>query len=248
VTVPSGSQSLQQEAYRPERYDHAAFEGRRRFLRFLLRTVAFTLLVKLDRVNGLDHVPREGPAILLINHIAFVDPIVVMHVMPRNIVPMAKVEVYDYPLIGVFPRVWGVIPVRREEVDRRAIQGALDVLGAGEIILVAPEGTRGTELQRGKGGVAYLASRSGAPVIPVGIEGTPGYPALRFSKRWRQGGAQVTFGHPFRFHPGLKRANGEQLRKMADEAMYILASLLPEHRRGVYAELSKATQETINWM
>jgi 1-acyl-sn-glycerol-3-phosphate acyltransferase len=49
----------------------------------------------------------------MINHIAFVDPIVVLHIVPRNIVPMAKIEVYDYPLVGIFPRLWNVIPVRR---------------------------------------------------------------------------------------------------------------------------------------
>jgi 1-acyl-sn-glycerol-3-phosphate acyltransferase len=130
-----------------------------------------TLLVKLDRVEGLNNVPETGPGILLINHIAFVDAIVVMHVVPRNIIPMAKVEVYEYPVIGIFPRIWGVIPVRREEVDRRAVQQALDVLRAGEIILVAPEGTRNPQLQRGKEGMAYLASRSGAPIIPVAVEG-----------------------------------------------------------------------------
>jgi 1-acyl-sn-glycerol-3-phosphate acyltransferase len=92
-------------------------------LRFLIRTIGFTVLVKLASVEGLENVPSHGPAILMINHIAFVDPIVVLHLVPRNIVPMAKVEVYDYPVVGIFPRLWGVIPVRREEVDRRAIQG-----------------------------------------------------------------------------------------------------------------------------
>ena len=111
--MPANSQSLS--------YDHASFELRRRFLRFLIRNIGFTLLAKLDHVEGLEHIPSTGPAILMINHIAMIDPIVVMHVIPRNIVPMAKIEVYNYPFIGIFPRIWGVIPVRREEVDRRAI-------------------------------------------------------------------------------------------------------------------------------
>ena len=227
---------------------HTRFEARRRLCRFLLRTIAFTMLVKIDRVSGLEDVPKTGPGILLINHIAFVDPIVVLHVMPRNIVPLAKIEVYNYPVIGIFPRLWGVIPVRREEVDRRAVQSALDVLRAGEIILVAPEGTRGPQLQRGKEGMAYLASRSGAPIIPVAIEGTPGFPALRMTERWRKPGAQVTFGRPFHYLPELKRAGGNQLRKMADEAMYVLSAMLPEERRGVYADLSKATHDTLQWV
>jgi 1-acyl-sn-glycerol-3-phosphate acyltransferase len=248
VSAPSSSRSLQQDEYRSERYRHGKFELRRRFCRFLMRIIAFSMLVKIERVNGLENVPKKGPAVLLINHIAFVDPIVVAHVLPRNIVPMAKIEVYNYPVIGVFPRIWGVIPVRREEVDRRAIQLALDVLQAGEIILVAPEGTRGPRLLRGKEGMAYLASRAGVPIIPVAIEGTPGFPALRFTARWRQPGAQITFGRPFYYRPELKRAGREQLRQMADEAMYILAAMLPAERRGVYGDLSGATQETVQWL
>lgn len=226
-------------------YEHAKYETQRRFLRFLLRTIAFTLLIKLVKVEGLENIPKRGPAILLINHIAFVDPIVVLHVVPRNIVPLAKIEVYDYPVIGIFPRLWKVIPIRREEVDRRAVQNALAVLKAGEIILVAPEGTRGSMLQRGKEGVAYLASRSGAPIVPVMLEGTPDFPTLPLTEKWSEGGVYVRFGRPFRFRPDLKRANREQLRLMTDEAMYILAALLPESRRGVYSDLSKATRDTI---
>ena len=228
-------------------YDHARLEPKRRFLRFLIRTIGFTLLAKLDRVEGLENIPAQGPAILMINHIAFIDPIVVLHVVPRNIVPLAKMEVYNYPLVGIFPKLWEVIPVRREEVDRRAVQQVLEVLKAGEIVLVAPEGTRGNQLQRGKEGVAYLASRSGAPIVPVAVEGTPGFPTLRFTARWKGPGAHIRFGRPFRFKQELKRAGSDQIRKMTDEAMYILAGLLPEHRRGEYSDLTQATQESIEW-
>lgn len=229
-------------------YVHADWETRRRFCRFLLRTIAFTVLVKVDEVAGLENIPQEGPAVLLMNHIAFVDPILLVHVVPRHIVPLAKVEVYRYPGVGIFPRLWGVIPVKREGVDRKAVQLALDVLGAGEIILVAPEGTRNRQLQRGKEGVSYLASRAGAPVVPVAIEGTPGFPSLPFLPRWQQPGAHVRFGRPFRFRPELRRAARDELRRMADEAMFILSAMLPEHRRGVYTDQARATQETIEWL
>jgi 1-acyl-sn-glycerol-3-phosphate acyltransferase len=217
-------------------------------LRFLIKWIAFGLLVKLNRVEGLENVPEKGPAILMINHIAFVDPILVIHVTPRNIVPLAKMEVYEYPVIGIFPKLWEVIPVRREEFDRHAVQQVLEVLRAGEIVLVAPEGTRGTALQRGKEGVAYLASRSGAPVIPVAITGTPDFPALRFTSAWKKPGAVVRFGKPFFFCPEYKRAGRDELRKMTDEAMYVLAAMLPPELRGEYADLSKATQDTLMFL
>ncbi len=231
-----------------EEYDHTRLEKRRRVLRFLLKWVGFTLLAKLDRVEGLENVPSHGSAILMINHIAFIDPIVVMHVLPRNIVPLAKIEVYNYPLVGILPKLWEVIPVRREEVDRHAIQQTLNVLRAGEIVLVAPEGTRGPQLKSGKEGIAYLGSRSGAPIVPTAIEGTVGFPAPRFTSPWKSPGALIRFGRPFRFCQELKRSDREELRKMTDEAMYILASLLPPGRRGVYSDLSRATQDTIQWL
>lgn len=226
-------------------YNHAAHETTRRFLRFLIRVIGFNFLAKLSTVEGLENIPASGPALLMMNHIAFVDSLTVMHVSPRQIVPMAKVEVYDYPGIGIFPRLWGVIPVRREEFDRRALQGALDVLEAGEMVLIAPEATRSNQLQDGKEGVAYLASRANVPVVPIGIDGSPGFPAFRTSKRWKGPGISVRFGRPFRYHPLPGRPDRYQLRLMTNEAMYMLASLLPEHRRGVYSDLSKATQETL---
>ncbi len=199
-------------------------------------------------MEGIENIPENGPAILMINHIAFIDSIVVLHVVPRNIVPLAKVEVLDYPIIRIFPKMWHVIPIKREEFDRTAVKMVKEVLQAGEMVLVAPEGTRGTALQQGKEGVAYLASRSGAPVIPVAIEGTVGLPAIRFSKRWSQPGAIVKFGRPFRFKTEYQRASRDQLRLMTDEAMYVLAGMLPSERRGVYQDPSKATTDTIVWM
>ena len=226
-------------------YDHERYETRRRFLRFLLRTIGFTILAKIDHVEGIEKVPVKGPAILMINHINFVDPFVVLNLLPRNIVPMAKIEVYSYPIVGIFPRLYGVIPVQREDIDRRAIHGALDVLRAGEIILVAPEAHRGPQLRRGKEGIAYLATRANVPIVPVAIDGTIGFPSFPLSHRWKEPGADVRFGDPFRFKDFGQRAGREALRKMTDEAMYILAAMLPEYRRGFYEDLSLATRETV---
>jgi len=240
----TGIEHIERKIY-AKAYDHHKYEFRRNALRLLLRYVGIPLLAKVDSLEGQENIPASGGAILMINHIAFIDPIVLLPYLKRNIVPLAKIEVYDYPVVGIFPRIWGVIPVRREEVDRRAIQQSLEVLNSGEIILVAPEGTRGPQLKEGKEGIAYLASRSGVPIVPVAIEGTEGFPALRFSKRWRGPGARFRFGQPIRYRQELRRASREQLRQMTDEAMYELARLLPSERRGVYADLTKATRETI---
>ncbi|MBC8506755.1 MAG: 1-acyl-sn-glycerol-3-phosphate acyltransferase [Anaerolineales bacterium] len=228
-----------------KRYNHQAWVPIRLFLRFLLKTIGFTLLVRLDHVEGHENIPEEGPVIFLINHIAFVDPIAVLFVAKRDIVPLAKMEVYEIPFLGVFPRLWGVIPIKRDEIDRSAIRQALEVLKAGECLLVAPEGTRGDGLQRGRDGAAYLASRSGASIVPVAIEGTVGFPVFRTDKRWKQPGAHIRFGKPFRYKPEFSHAKGETLKKMTDEAMYVLAKTLPEHRRGEYADFSRASEDTL---
>lgn len=233
---------------RTREYHHARYTWRRKTLKFLLRYIGIPLLAKVDSISGLENIPKSGPAILMINHIAFIDPIVMMPYIEREIVPLAKIEVYSYPLIGIFPRIWGVIPVRREEVDRRAIQMSLDVLRAGEIILVAPEGTRGPELKQAREGVAYLGSRSGAPIVPTAIEGTTGFPALRFTPRWREPGTKIRFGTPFRFRTEYRKAGGSLLNKMTDEAMFILAAMLPEQQRGYYRNLENASQDTIEFL
>ena len=225
-------------------YNHASHEPVRRVLRWLITNIGFRWLAKLDRIEGLEHLPPTGPAILMINHIAFIDPIVVLGNLPRNIVPMAKVEAYAYPIWGIFPHLWDVIPVRRGEVDREALMKALAVLKAGEIVLVAPQGTRQPALSQAKEGIAYLAHKSGAPIIPIAIEGTKGFPSLS-KKRWSEPGVVVTLGKPFRFKPVTGRLPREALRQMTDEAMYRLAAMLPEHRRGYYSDLSKATSEHI---
>jgi len=231
-----------------QRYNHHKWVLNRRFLRFLLKVIGYTFLVRLDRVDGLENIPKDGPVIFMINHIAFMDSITVLYISPRDIVPLAKNEVYEYPVVGIFPRLWGVIPVKRDEIDRGAIRRALQVLKARECLLIAPEGTRGEALRRGRDGAAYLASRTGAAIVPVAIEGTVGFPAFRTSERWKQPGAHIRYEKPFRFKLEYKNAKGAVLRKMTDEAMYVLAKALPEHRRGEYANLSERTQDTIEWL
>jgi 1-acyl-sn-glycerol-3-phosphate acyltransferase len=229
-------------------YDHASWHAQRQVLRFLIRNIGLTMLLRLDEVTGIENVPTSGPAILFFNHTALVDPVVIIHCAPRNIIPLAKIEVYNYPVIGIFPKLWGVIPVRREEFDRQAVRRALDVLRAGEIMLIAPEGTRSPQLQTAKEGLAYLATRANVPLVPVGLEGTMRYPSLRGSQSWRTAGVSVRFGRPFRFRQFTHAPTREQLHQMTHEAMYALAALLPDHRRGVYGNLGQATQEMIEWL
>ncbi len=249
---PSARSSAEQPAAeRPSRhagvYVHADHERNRRVLRWMITHIAWRFMARIDysRVSGLEYLPATGPALLMINHIAFVDPIVVLGNLPRNVVPLAKAEVYHLPVWGIFPKLWHVIPVHRAEMDRRALETALQVLAAGEVILIAPEATRHDALAEAREGVAYLGHKSGAPIIPVAIEATSGYPTLMGPWNARRPGAYFRLGPAFRYKPWTGRLRRERLRLMTDEALYQLSALLPEFRRGHYADLERATTETI---
>lgn len=228
-------------------YEHARYERTRRVLRWMIDNIAWRFLARLDyeRIGGLEYLPPTGPAILMINHIAFVDPIVVLGNLPRNVVPLAKAEVYRIPGWGIFPKLWNVIPVHRAELDRRALERALQVLAAGEVILMAPEATRHDALGEAREGVAYLGHKSGAPIIPVAIENTAGYPTLVGPWNRNKPRAYFRLGPAFRYKPLPGRLPRERLRLMTDEALYQLAAILPENRRGHYADLSLASMDTI---
>ena len=247
VTPRPAARAASHDAGRAAAYDHARYERTRRVLRWMIDNIAWRFLARLDndRIGGLEYLPPTGPAILMINHIAFVDPIVVLGNLPRNVVPLAKAEVYRIPVWGIFPKLWNVIPVHRAELDRRALERALQVLEAGEVILIAPEATRHEALGEAREGVAYLGHKSGAPIIPVAIENTSGYPTLVGPWNRHKPGAYFRLGPAFRYKPWTGRLPRERLRLMTDEALYQLSALLPEHRRGYYADLSQATMETL---
>ena len=229
-------------------YDYKSYALRRRLCRLGMH-IAFPLVAPIHSVKGLENIPSAGPVILCYNHINLVDPITILHVLEREAVPLAKIEVMSYPVVGILPRLYGAITVRRGEVDRRALKLSLDVLQQKEMLVVAPEGTRSDALIKGRPGTVFIASHAGSPpIVPIGIDNTIGYPTYPFSRRWREPGADIRFGRPFRFRMGSGRPERDEMEKMTDEMMYTIAALLPPHRRGVYSDLSKGTQDTLEWL
>jgi 1-acyl-sn-glycerol-3-phosphate acyltransferase len=200
----------------------------------------FDLIVHVD-AEGLDNIPPTGPAILMINHVAFLDPVMLIACVQRRIVPMSKIENLRLPGVNLLIRLWGAINVRRGEVDRAALRQAIEALKAGHLLLMAPEGTRSKsgELQAPHDGIAYVATRTGAMVIPVGIVGTPDI--ARNWKRLRRTHVRVTLGRPFYFETAGARVGREELAQMTREAMYQLAAVLPPQQRGAFADLRAAT-------
>jgi 1-acyl-sn-glycerol-3-phosphate acyltransferase len=225
-------------------YVHDQWKGIRNFLRFLMDHIAFRYLAKIDCVVGVENIPREGPGIIYMNHTSLIDAVTVVNSVKRDVVPVARFDFGNVPLWGIFPKLWGVIPIKRGEVDRTALEKAVQVLESGELLLYLPEGHRSPAIKRAKDGMAYLVSRTGAPVIPAAVYDVEGFPSLS-PKRWAQPGAHIRFGIPFHFRLPEGKVTREYLRKMTDEAMYRLAALLPPERRGYYGDLDQATAETI---
>lgn len=187
------------------------------------------------KVKGLGNLPRSGPVILVSNHFNLGDPPILTYVLPRRIVWMAKQELFDMPVIGWLFRAYGLIPVRRFEGDLRALRKAQNALKRGHVLGMFPEGTRsaGKGLQEAELGTAFIALRTGAPVVPVAIWGTENIELPRDAFRFKSTRVQVRFGEPFALKE-TKRATKAQITSGTREIMEKIAELLPEKYRGVY--------------
>jgi 1-acyl-sn-glycerol-3-phosphate acyltransferase len=216
--------------------------------RILLAGLHFGMWLWLDiEKQGWENIPRTGPVIMMINHVAFLDPVILTGMMPRSLVSMAKVEAYEDWLVGPLLRSFDSIPVNRGAADLSALRRVLDALEAGLAVLIAPEGHRSETGGMGEAheGIAFVAYRARVPIVPVGISGTP-----EFKHRyWKMQKTHVTyrFGQPFYLDTGGERATTEMLKVMTNEAMYQLAALLPPEQRGLYEDLDKATVKHIRF-
>jgi 1-acyl-sn-glycerol-3-phosphate acyltransferase len=128
------------------------------------------------RIEGRDRLPARGPVILAANHRSFMDSLFLPLVIRRRVTFVAKAEYFDDRKTAWFFRGVGQIPIRREggSASERALAAATDVLEAGGVFAIYPEGTRTRDgnLHRGHTGIARLALRTGAPIVPVGMIGT----------------------------------------------------------------------------
>jgi 1-acyl-sn-glycerol-3-phosphate acyltransferase len=141
------------------------------------------------RVHGAGHLPRTGPAMVIMTHKAFWDPVIAGMIFDRPLRFMAKKELFRNPSAAKFITSLGAFPLDRGAGDREALKTALEILGRGEILLMFPEGHRQRDdaVHEFMPGVGMIALRSGAPVIPLAMDGTqymlrggkPGLPALR---------------------------------------------------------------------
>ncbi|MFP3986161.1 lysophospholipid acyltransferase family protein [Streptomyces sp. E11-3] len=222
---------------------------------YVLKYVLLGPLLRLmfrPRIEGVEHVPESGAAIIAGNHLSFSDHFLMPAVIKRRITFLAKAEYFTGPgikgrLIASFFRSAGQIPVDRSGKDagQAAIREGLGVLRRKELLGIYPEGTRSHDgrLYKGKVGVAVMAIKAGVPVVPCAMIGTfeaqpPGQIMPTFKR------VTIRFGQPLDFtrFAGMENEKAA-LRAVTDEIMYAILGLSGQEYVDRYAAQVKAEEQ-----
>jgi 1-acyl-sn-glycerol-3-phosphate acyltransferase len=204
----------------------------RSIVRFFMRIIADI------EINGIEKLP-EGNVIVAANHLGRLDTAVLLCILDREDIIMPVAEKYkNHPLYGAIGRAANAVWLNRFEADYSAFRQILERMKQGGLLVIAPEGTRSKAeaLQEAKMGVAFLASKSGYPVLPVAVTGTEDRVIVENLKRFRR--SKITATAAELMHINIPKGPGreEAMRGATDEIMCQIAALLPEKYHGVYAD------------
>lgn len=222
----------------------------------LYRTLELTLAPALravfrPEVTGLDNLPQHGPVIIAANHVSFVDEFFTPLAARRQVFYFAKAEYFTTPglrgaVMAAFFNGLGHVAVARGDMRSAAavIDTGVAVLADGKALGIYPEGTRSPDgsLHKFRTGVARLALRSGAPVVPVGLVGTrevqpPG------SRLWRRAPVAVNFGTPLRFgHLADSERSSRVLREVTEQIRAAIQELSGQEYVDAYGSNVKAAE------
>jgi len=206
-----------------------------------------SLLCRVDDAQ-LSRVPRQGPLIVITNHVGLVEiPLLYLRLQPRPVRGFTAAVRWENPWLARLLDLFEAIPLHRGEADIAALRRGLEVLDAGCILAIMPEGTRSHDgrLQRGHSGVVFLGLQSSAPVLPIAHYGSE-----RLAdnvRRLRRTDVRFVVGKPFTFDAGGSKVTRRMRQQMVDEAMYELAALLPPTYRGAYSDPDGAGREHLDF-
>jgi len=202
-------------------------------LRWLVRGIIGVILFRRLHIEGEGNVPRGGGLLVVSNHIATADPPLHGGLFPRPVHFMAKVEWFlGNPVVAFLARQFLCFPVVRHTADRASLRYTLQLLEKGQAVLIYPEGTRAVDarLHRAEVGIAFLARRSGVPILPMAIYGSE--KVIPKGAHWpRRAHTYLRYGKPFHVPASMVDNHAA-----ADYVMSKIAELLPGKYRGVYAE------------
>jgi 1-acyl-sn-glycerol-3-phosphate acyltransferase len=205
------------------------------------------LICRIDDAE-LDQVPKQGPLIIYTNHVNILEiPIIYTHLQPRRVHGMLLAERWKIPVLSWVLDVTETIPLQRGVADIDAIRTGLQALEKGEIIIIAPEGTRSHDgiLQPAHPGVVLLALHSGAPLMPVVSFGAERY--TENLSRLKRTDFHLRVGKKFHLDDHGEKVTRQVREKMMHEMMWQMASILPTQYRGGYGEVEGASNRYIDF-
>lgn len=187
-------------------------------VKFLFKVI-FTIILRLE-VSGKENIPADGPLVIASNHLSLLDPPVIGTAATRKVNFMAKQELF-IPVLGDIYRILGAFPVKRGGADRAAIKHGIDILQAGDVLAIFPEGTRSKTGKLGKAapGALMMAGKAHAAIVPTCVVGTD---IKRSGKLWPK--VKVIFGKPIYIDKD-QEITKEYLNAKTDELMQCIDEL-----------------------
>ena len=216
-----------------------------RFITFIIKRI-LKILCKVEGAK-LESVPRQGPLLLVVNHINFLEiPLIYTLLLPRNICGITKKETWNNWFLRILAKAWGAISIDRETPSISTFREAGKALKEKKILCIAPEGTRsGTGvLAKGYQGVVFLALQNRAPILIVAHYGVENF--WHNIKRLKRTRVTFVVGKPFMLVSERKITKSFR-QEIIDQIMARLASMLPEGYRGAYADLEIISDKYIQY-
>ncbi len=212
-----------------------------KFVRFLIRLILH-IIARVELV-GMEHLPKSGGFVIAANHIGRLDAAMAYYVLDRTDIIIMVAEKYQkYAITRWLTRSVDGFFVDRFNPDVRALREALRRLQQGGVLAVTPEGTRsksGNLIEARPGGI-YLAWKAGVPILPIALVGTEDYEVRARLKRFKRLDIKVTAGPTFTLPQEARGKDRDALlQEYTDEVMCRIAALLPEEKRGFYADHPK---------
>ena len=209
----------------------------RNVIRWLLRR-AIDLIARVE-VRGYENLPKSGAFVIATNHLGMLDVTMLYYALDRWDVFVPTAEKWEeIPILKWAGKYLNFIFIDRFNPDLKAMRTMIKLMEQGNILVIAPEGTRSRVgyMGEGKPGVSYLAAKLNRPIVPVGLAGTEDKAVLNNLKHLRRTHITVTAGEPFSLPPLPTKDRDAALREDTDEIMCRIAALIPPKYRGIYAD------------